>query len=49
MNAFLKQARLFDFKHGDFSKRTCHFTQGVWEKSRKLGVGVSKSLSGKCV
>jgi uncharacterized protein YkwD len=47
MNEFLKQARLYDFNFGDFSKGTCHFTQVVWKASRKLGVGVAKSKSGQ--
>jgi uncharacterized protein YkwD len=46
MNEFLKQARLYDFNTGDYSKGTCHFTQVVWKASRRLGVGVAKSTSG---
>ena len=46
MNEFLTQAKLYDFKFGDYSKPTAHFTQLVWKQTRKLGIGLAKAKNG---
>lgn len=36
----------YDFKHGDFSSETGHFTQLIWKDSKNVGIGLAQSKQG---
>jgi hypothetical protein len=45
--SWYNEVKSYEFKKGGFSMATGHFTQLVWKGSKKLGVGLAKSKSGK--
>ena len=42
VDSWYNEVKSYNYKRGQYSRRTGHFTQLVWVSSRRLGLGVSR-------